>query len=82
VVIKREENPPPQLGGPNNLLKMATVQKQSRQRRVLESLEKQLKSGLRSEKIDGKTTGNKVPLTEQDVKRIKKEIEILSKSVK
>lgn len=61
---------------------MATVQKQSRQRRVLESLEKQLKSGLRSEKIDGKTTGNKVPLTEQDVKRIKKEIEILSKSVK
>ena len=61
---------------------MATVQKQSRQKRVLDSLEKQLKSGLRSEKIDGKTTGNKVPLTEQDIKRIKKEIEILSKSVK
>lgn len=61
---------------------MATVQKQSRQRRVLESLEKQLKSGLRAEKIDGKTTGKKVPMSEQDIKRIKKEIDILSKSVK
>lgn len=61
---------------------MTTVKKQSRQRRAKEMLEAQLKSGVKSEKIDGKTTGKKVPMSEQDVKRIKKEIDILSNSVK
>ena len=53
---------------------MATAAKRSRQARVLEVLEKQLKSGVKTEK---KTTDVKVPLTEHDIKRIKKEIEIL-----
>jgi len=61
---------------------MATVQKQSRQIRSLDLLEKQLKSGNKSEKIDGKTTNNKIPLSEQDIKRIKNEIGVLTKSVK
>jgi len=60
---------------------MATVKKQDRQRRVLETLEKTLKSGLRAEKIDGKTTGNKIPQTEADVKRLKKEIGILKEKL-
>jgi hypothetical protein len=41
-------------------------------------LEKQLKSGVKTQK---KTTDVKVPLTETDIKRIKKEIEILTKLV-
>lgn len=61
---------------------MATIQKQTRQRSTLLRLEEQLKSGLRSEKIDGRTTGNKIPQTEHDVKRLKKEIDILNQSIK
>ena len=57
---------------------MATAAKRSRQSRVLVMLEKQLKSGVKTQK---KTTDVKVPLTETDIKRIKKEIEILSKLV-
>lgn len=53
---------------------MATAAKRSRQARVLEVLEKQLKSGVKTEK---KTRDVKVPLTEHDIKRINKEIEIL-----
>lgn len=58
----------------------------SKQRRrklsTLERLEKQLKSGHKPEKIDGKTSlTKKVPLTESDVKRIKKELEVLEKAV-
>jgi hypothetical protein len=57
---------------------MATAAKRSRQSRVLVMLEKQLKSGVKTQK---KTTDVKVPLTETDIKRIKKEIEILTKLV-
>lgn len=57
---------------------MATAAKRSRQSRVLVMLEKQLKSGVKTQK---KTTDVKVPLTEADIKRIKKEIEILTKLV-
>ena len=57
---------------------MATAAKRSRQARVLEVLEKQLKSGVKTEK---KTTDVKVPLTEPDIKRIHKEIEILKASL-
>ncbi len=53
---------------------MATVAKKSRQARVLKMLENQLKSG---EKTQKKTSDVKVPLTENDKKRINKEIEIL-----
>ena len=55
---------------------MATAAKRSRQSRVLVMLEKQLKSGVKTQK---KTTDVKVPLTETDIKRINKEIDILTK---
>jgi hypothetical protein len=53
---------------------MATVQKRSRQSRVLAMLEAQLKSGVKTEK---KTKDVKILLTESDRRRIEKEIEIL-----
>jgi NAD(P)H-dependent FMN reductase len=53
---------------------MATVAKRSRQQRVLEMLEKQLKNGLKTEKG---TRDVKVPLTDSDKKRIEKEMGIL-----
>jgi len=53
---------------------MATSAKKSRQSRALDVLEKQLQIGTKTKK---KTTDIEVPLTESDIKRIKKEIEIL-----
>ena len=50
-----------------------------RRLRVLETLETQLLRGDKTEKIG--TTSHKVPLTETDTKRIKKEIEILKKRI-
>lgn len=43
-------------------------------------LEAQLKTGTKPEKINGKTTTNMVELSDDDKKRIKREIETLSKS--
>lgn len=57
---------------------MATIAKKIRQKNVLEKLEKQLKSGVKTQK---KTTDVKVPLTDADIKRINKEIEILKTRV-
>lgn len=57
---------------------MATAAKRSRQSRVITMLEKQLKSGVKTQK---KTTDVKVTLTDSDIKRINKELEILNKSV-
>lgn len=57
---------------------MATAAKRSRQSRVITMLEKQLKSGVKTQK---KTTNVKVPLTDSDIKRINKEIETLNKSL-
>lgn len=57
---------------------MATAAKRSRQSRVITMLEKQLKSGVKTQK---KTTDVKVPLTDSDIKRINKELEVLNKSV-
>ena len=57
---------------------MATVSKRSRQQRVLEMLEKQLKNGLKTEKG---TRDVKVPLTDSDKRRINKEIETLKTKV-
>jgi hypothetical protein len=53
---------------------MATVAKRSRQSRVLNMLEAQLKSGVKTEK---KTKDVKVTLTDSDKRRIEKEMEIL-----
>jgi hypothetical protein len=57
---------------------MATAAKRSRQSRVLVMLEKQLKSGVKTQKG---TYDVKIPLTESDIKRINKEIDILTKKV-
>ena len=53
---------------------MATVAKRSRQSRVYDMLEAQLKSGVKTEK---KTKDVKVPLTDSDKRRIEKEMEVL-----
>ena len=53
---------------------MATIAKKSRQRNVIVMLEKQLKSGVKTQK---KTTDVKVPLSDSDIKRINKELETL-----
>jgi NAD(P)H-dependent FMN reductase len=50
---------------------MATAAKRSRQQRVLELFEKQLKSGVKTHKG---TYDVKIPLTDSDIKRIEKEI--------
>lgn len=53
---------------------MATAAQRSRKARALEMLEKQLKSGVKTQK---KTRDVKIPLTENDIKRIKKDIDVL-----
>ena len=55
------------------------TKKQSRQQRVIERLEAQLKSGVKNENVvEGKTIVVKsVELTDKDTERIKKEIGIL-----
>jgi|694.fasta_scaffold00102_5 NAD(P)H-dependent FMN reductase len=57
---------------------MATVAKRSRQQRVLEVLEKQLKNGVKTEKG---TMNTKIPLTDSDKKRIEREINNLKTKV-
>jgi hypothetical protein len=52
---------------------MATVQKRSRQQRVLDMLNIQLKNGVKTQK----KTMDVIPLTESDKKRIQKEIDLL-----
>jgi hypothetical protein len=53
---------------------MATAAKRSRQARALSMLEKQLASGVKTEK---KTTNTKVDLSDSDKKRLNKEIALL-----
>lgn len=48
---------------------------------ALNLLEKQLKNGTKPAKIDGKTTNTQIPLTEKDISRIKKEIDILKSKI-
>jgi NAD(P)H-dependent FMN reductase len=57
---------------------MAKVAKRSRQQRVLEVLEKQLKNGVKTEKG---TMNTKIPLTDSDKKRIEREINNLKTKV-
>jgi hypothetical protein len=52
--------------------------KEQRQQSALARLQQQLQVGTKPEKIDGKTTGNQVPLTSKDKARIEREIETLS----
>lgn len=52
--------------------------KVERQQSALARLQQQLQVGTKPEKINGKTTGNQVPLTDKDKVRIEKEITILS----
>ena len=51
---------------------------EQRQMSALVRLQQQLQVGTKPEKIEGKTTGNQVPLTSNDKARIEKEITILS----
>jgi hypothetical protein len=50
-----------------------------RRRSAIDQREAQLKVGTKPEKVGGRTTNKQIPLTENDVKRIKKEIEVLHK---
>ena len=52
--------------------------KEQRQMSALARLQQQLQVGTKPEKINGKTTGNQVPLTDKDKVRIEKEITTLS----
>lgn len=52
--------------------------KEQRQQSALARLQQQLQVGTKPEKINGKTTGNQVPLTSNDKARIEKEITTLS----
>ena len=54
--------------------------KTERQMSALARLQQQLQVGTKPEKINGRTTGNQVPLTSTDKARIEKEINILSKN--
>jgi hypothetical protein len=57
---------------------MIMIKTNERQQRALARLQQQLQVGTKPEKINGKTTGNQVPLTSNDKARIEKEINILS----
>jgi len=52
-----------------------------RRNSALQLLEAQLETGSKPEKIDGKTFNKRIPLTENDTKRINKEIENLKKKL-
>ena len=52
--------------------------KEQRQQSALARLQQQLQVGTKPEKIEGRTTGNQVPLTSTDKARIEREIETLS----
>lgn len=57
---------------------MATIAQKIRKSRVIEMREKQLKSGVKTQK---KTRDVKIPLTESDIKRIHKEIDVLKSRI-
>ena len=57
---------------------MATLAQKLRKENVIKKLESQLQSGDKTEK---KSVNTKVPLTDSDIKRIKKEIEVLKSRI-
>lgn len=56
--------------------------KRARQATVLARLSDQLNSGMKPEKVDGKTTDSMVALTPKDIKRIASEITILEATLR
>lgn len=52
-----------------------------RRKTALEALENQLAGKTKPEKIDGKTTENRVELTDTDIERIKKQIAVLKSRI-
>lgn len=50
----------------------------SRKETAKRLLEEQLKRNTKPEKINGKSTGNLIPLTDEDIKRIKRELTALA----
>lgn len=57
---------------------MATLAQKLRKENVIKKLESQLQSGDKTEK---KSVNTKVSLTDSDIKRIKKEIEVLKSRI-
>lgn len=51
--------------------------KKQRQKNALERLKVQLSDGTKPEKLEGKTTGKRIPLTDKDKERINREIKTL-----
>lgn len=58
-----------------------TLPKIVRRKRVILILEAQLKKGTKTSKISLTTDGEKVPLTDKDITRINKELEILKSRI-
>ncbi len=50
------------------------INRKMRTERSIKRLEEQLNSGVKPEKVDGKTTNNRIPLTDKDRTRIETEI--------
>jgi hypothetical protein len=57
---------------------MATLEQKARKENVIKRLESQLKSGNKTEK---KSVNTKVSLTDSDIKRIKKELDVLKSRI-
>jgi hypothetical protein len=57
---------------------MATLVQKSRKENVIKRLESQLQSGNKTEK---KSVNTKVSLTDSDIKRIKKELDVLKSRI-
>jgi hypothetical protein len=55
-----------------------TTKQSIRREKALSRLKTQLASGVKPEKVDGKTTKNTISLDDSDKRRIEKEIAILS----
>jgi len=48
-----------------------------RRHNAMKMREEQLRDGTKPEKVNKKTTNKKIPLTQKDIERITKEIEVL-----
>jgi len=57
------------------------INKRGTQEKAYTRLENQLKSGNKPERVDGRTTLNRVPLTDSDKIRITKEMEAVNKKL-
>ena len=57
------------------------INKKGAREKALVRLQNQLKSGTKPDRVDGKTTSNRVPLTDSDKTRIGKEMEFVNKKI-